>query len=146
MDGYSSASVVPLPEDPHRAAALRDRSVETAADGSLVVRFTRPLLETPKPSRPPQDGLDGAACPAGAAAAAGEERREGKLPGGADSAEDSCSAVAVATAAAGNSGGMEWLDPREEGVVLLWAFGRGAWPSYHDATGAFVLPHLSFKG
>lgn len=42
-------------------------------------------------------------------------------------------------------GGIERLDPREEGMVLLWAYAsRASWPSYHDATGAFPLPGLGF--
>ncbi|CAM9138711.1 unnamed protein product [Ectocarpus sp. 4 AP-2014] len=116
MDGYRIASVTPLSD---RHQVLAEQSVETTEEGSLIVRFKRPLVETFSAGRD--------ACAATAAAVGGE---------GTGGLEE-----AAAGAAGGSS--VEWLDPRERGVVLLWAYGTGAWPSYHDATGAFVLPRLT---
>lgn len=133
MDGYSAASVTPLPD---RHQTLMDQAVEMAADGSLVVRFKRPLLETFS-SRGRDD------CEL---AAVGDGDGGGPGAAAATAAVAEIEAAAVVCSAGADQGGMEWLDPREEGVVLLWAYGRGAWPSYHDATGAFVLPRLIFEG
>lgn len=136
MDGYSVASVAPLPG---RHQTLTDQAVEMAADGSLVVRFKRPLRET-------ASSRDRDACEPAAVGEGGD----GAGPGAAASievaaADDTGTAAVVCSAGTGH-GGMEWLDPSKEGVVLLWAYGREAWPSYHDATGAFVLPRLAFDG
>lgn len=124
MDGYRIASVTPLSD---RHQVLTEQSVETTAESSLIVRFKRPLVETFSPG--------GDACAAMATAVGGEGT------GGLEAA----AAGAAAEVCSGEAGGssMEWLDPRERGVVLLWAYGTGAWPSYHDATGAFVLPRLT---
>ncbi|CAM9782058.1 unnamed protein product [Ectocarpus sp. 8 AP-2014] len=124
MDGYRIASVTPLSG---RHQVLTEQSVETTAEGSLIVRFKRPLVEAFSPGRD--------AC-AATAAAVGVEDTGGLEAAAAGAAAEVCS---------GKAGGssMEWLDPRERGVVLLWAYGTGAWPSYHDATGAFVLPRLT---
>lgn len=139
MDGYSTASVTPLP---NRYQILTDHAVETTADGSLIVRFKRPLLEAPRGDRD--------ACAAGATAAVegGGITTAGNVVGDAGAGADGGIVKAategeVCSAAADR--GMEWLDPRDEDVVLLWAYGRGGWPSYHDATGAFVLPRLEFS-
>ncbi|CAM9323790.1 unnamed protein product [Choristocarpus tenellus] len=35
-----------------------------------------------------------------------------------------------------------WLNPRTEGMFLLWAYGRNSWPGYHDAAGSFKLAWL----
>lgn len=131
MDGYSTASVTPLPD---RHQILTDQAVETTAEGSLVVRFKRPLLEAPS--------RDQNAC-AGATAAI-EEGEGGGTTTAAVAAAVAETEAAVCSVAADRD--MEWLDARDEGVVLLWAYGRGAWPSYHDATGAFVLPRLTPAG
>lgn len=123
MDGYRIASVTPLSD---RHQVLTEQSVEITAEGSLVVRFKRPLAEIFSPGR---DAF------AATAAAVGEEGTGGLEAAAAGAAAEVCSEEA--------GGAMEWLDPRERGVVLLWAYGTGAWPSYHDATGAFVLPLLT---
>ena len=59
--------------------------------------------------------------------------------------EQSCAAASEEVAgSADGEGVIGCFDPREDGVVVLWAYSlRGAWPSYHDANGAFVLPHLA---
>ncbi|CAN0324368.1 unnamed protein product [Ectocarpus fasciculatus] len=122
MDGYRIASVTPLAD---RHQIMTEQSVETTTEGTLIVRFERPLVETFSPGRD--------AC-----AAALEEGGTGGL------LEAAAAGAAAAEVCSGEAGGtMEWLDPREQGVVLLWAYGTGAWPSYHDATGAFVLPRLT---
>lgn len=137
MDGYSTASVTRLPD---RHQILTDQTVETTADGSLVVRFTRPLLEAPPTDQDP--------CAGGTVATEEGEGREGG--GGGTAATGAGAAGAAGTEEAVCSAAvrmdMEWFDARDEGVVLLWAYGRGAWPSYHDATGAFVLPRLTPAG
>lgn len=132
MDGYSVTSVAPLPD---RHQTLTDQAVEMAADGSLVVQFKRPLLETIL-------SRDQGACES-PAVGGGDITVAGAAASIAAAAHTKTAAVVCSAGA--DEGGMEWLDPREEGVVLLWAYGRGAWPSYHDATGAFVLPHLTFE-
>lgn len=132
MDGYSVASVAPLPD---RHQTLTDESVEMATDGSLVVRFKRAQLET-------TFSRDRDACQS----AVEEGDGAGRGPAASTAAAADTEVAAVECSAGANQGGMEWLDPSEEGVVLLWAYGRGAWPSYHDATGAFVLPRLTLEG
>ncbi|CAM9876184.1 unnamed protein product [Ectocarpus sp. 13 AM-2016] len=124
MDGYRVASVTPLSD---RHQILTEQSVETTEEGSLIVRFKRPLVETFFVGRD--------AC-AATAVAVGEEGTGGLAVAAAGATAEVC---------AGEAGGSstEWLDPRERGVVLLWAYGTGAWPSYHDATGAFVLPRMT---
>ncbi|CAN0467099.1 unnamed protein product [Ectocarpus sp. 12 AP-2014] len=124
MDGYRIASVTPLSDRHH---VVTEQSVETTEEGSLIVRFKRPLVETFSAGRD--------AC-AATAAAVGEEGT-----GGLEAAAAGATAEVYSGTAGGSS--MEWLDPRERGVVLLWAYGTGAWPSYHDATGAFVLPRMT---
>lgn len=140
MDGYSISSVTPLPA---RQQILTDHAVEVSSNGSLVVRFKRPLLEPSAPSR----GRDACATTlevVGGTAGAVMEGGEGLA---AVSAAEATTMAEVCTEGPGDvSDGMGWLDPRQEGVVLLWAYGRGDWPSYHDATGAFVLPHLTLEG
>ncbi|CAM9712441.1 unnamed protein product [Laminaria digitata] len=57
--------------------------------------------------------------------------------------EEALVLAAAAAVCSAEGGKVERLDPREEGVVLLWAYAsRASWPSYHDATGAFPLPSL----
>lgn len=133
MDGYSAASVTPLPA---QEQILTGQAVEIASNGSLVVRFKRPLLEPSTLSH----GQGACTAP-----------MMGGGIGRADLEGDEPQATAAAASAATRawdirSEGMGWMDPREEGVVLLWAYGRGAWPSYHDATGAFLLPGLALEG
>lgn len=121
MNGYSTSSVVPLPE---RDQILVNEAVESTVDGSLVVRFQRPLspVITSK-----QD-----VC----APSTMGDKDEGNVGG--------CG-VGIASAEA-SEGSMEWLDPRNESVVVLWAYSsRDYWPSYHDATGAFKLPADSWR-
>lgn len=129
MDGYTTPFVTRLPD---RHQVLTDQAVETTADGSLVVRFKRPLLDPPSRD---QDACAGEAV----ATEEGEERGRATTTtsGAADMGETEADVCLAAVDA-----GVEWLDARDEGVVLLWAYGRGAWPSYHDATGAFLLPRL----
>lgn len=129
MDGYSTASVTPLPD---RHQILTDQAIESTADGSLVVRFKRPLLEAPSSG---QDACAGATV-------ATEGGAGGGTTAAAAAAVSAETEAAVCMAPADRNMDMEWLDARDEGVVLLWAYGRGAWPSYHDATGAFILPRL----
>ncbi|CAM9683406.1 unnamed protein product, partial [Discosporangium mesarthrocarpum] len=38
-----------------------------------------------------------------------------------------------------------WLDPREQNISLLWAYGKGEWPGYHNRAGSFSLPWLQRK-
>lgn len=136
MDGYSVASVAPLPG---RHQTLTDQAVDMAADGSLVVRFKRPLRETAS-----YRNLD--ACEPAAVGESGDAEGPGAAASAEAAAADDTDAPAVVCSAGTDQGGMEWLDPSEEGVVLLWAYGKGAWPGYHDATGAFLLPRLAFDG
>lgn len=136
MDGYSTASVARLP-DAHQI--LREQTVETTADGSLVVRFKRPLLEGSS-----FEGQDACARRAMAAEEGEGGRTTTRTAAAAAAAETAEAEAAVCSAAADTA--VEWLDARDEGVVLLWAYGRGRWPSYHDATGAFVLPRLNPVG
>lgn len=112
LDGYSPSSVTPLPARDH---TLTDEAVETTSDGFLVVRFTRPF------SRP---------VPTAKITCA-----ENMLP-----KDPTCGATSESN---GSKSEFAWMDPREAGVVVLWAYGaRTPWPSYHDATGSFVLPHF----
>lgn len=121
MDGYSVSSVTPLPE---RYQILTDQAVEATADGSLILRFSRPFsagdaVVDRSPPRPEEGS-----CTEGAVAAGASE--EGGV---------------------GGEWSFPWLDPREEGIFVLWAFSlRGSWPSYHDVAGAFSLPLLSADG
>lgn len=122
MDGYSASSVTPLPEHDQ---ILAEQAVETNAKGSLVVRFKRPLS-----AAIPQLQQDCRAAPVA------EEDT--------DHAEEALATMAACIAAAAAGGERKWLDPREEDVVLLWAYAsRGSWPSYHDAVGAFLMPDLT---
>lgn len=58
--------------------------------------------------------------------------------------EQQCAADSEVTGGVEEGTGMVWLDPREDGVVVLWAYSqRGTWPSYHDANGAFFLPRMA---
>lgn len=61
------------------------------------------------------------------------------------SEEETLALEAAAVCSAGQ-GEVGRLDPREDGVVLLWAYtSRASWPSYHDATGVFPLPILGLE-
>lgn len=61
--------------------------------------------------------------------------------------EQQCAADIEETGGVEKGMGMTWLDPREDGVVVLWAYSQsGTWPSYHDANGAFFLPRLADSG
>ncbi|CAM9534800.1 unnamed protein product [Sphacelaria rigidula] len=150
MDGYNSSSVMPLG---NREQILTEATVETSADGSLIVRFSRPFSDPLSPPPllprkldcrpPPNEGED--------------EKMEGAGGGGGEASVERLDLNRGAHAElcpAPDSGLMEeeeskneialaWMDPRDEGVVVLWAYGsRAPWPSYHEATGSFVLPVL----
>lgn len=190
MDGYSTSSVSALP-DHHQV--LTGQAVETAADGSLVVRFKRPFAASFPPLHEDAcvpmavvaavKAVEGQETGGGAAETEGEgggggeqegtgegekeekvggsrwaemEEREGEEQGTEEEEEGGegdggrwgggALALEAAAVCSAEGGGVERLDPREEGMVLLWAYAsRASWPSYHDATGAFPLPSLGFE-
>eukprot|EP00903_Cladosiphon_okamuranus_P013186 g12298.t1 len=133
MDGYSIAAVSRLPD---RHQVLTEQAVETTAEGSLVVRFKRPLVEG--------TSRDEDVCACEAVAAEEREARGAAATTATDAGDVASAEMNVCLAAL--DARLEWLNPRDNGMVLLWAYGRGAWPSYHDATGAFVLPRLTPEG
>lgn len=61
---------------------------------------------------------------------------------GSDVGSDPVGEEDMSCADRGGDGQFPWMDPRDEGVVVIWAYGSGGWPTYHDATGSFSLPLL----
>lgn len=183
MDGYITSSVAPLP-DHHQV--LTGQAFESAADGSLVVRFKRPFAASfpllhehacvptmmvtvgavegqetrGQGGRGREQNGRGEEGEEEEEAGAGGEVKKGEEQGGGDEEEEGAAGgkgdgrrrgegalgLEAATVCSAEGGGVERLDPREEGAVLLWAYAsRASWPSYHDATGAFPLPVLGLE-
>lgn len=169
MDGYSPSSVTRLPEEEQ---VLAGDEVETTEDGSLIVRFRRPLrspllkrhygearylsAETPGKLVSEKTCSSNQASSAPLAPTAvlypspGSEEATIHEP-----AEQDVSHILASLHEVGNpvdvvradladelEPGLAWLDPRQNGVMVIWAYGSRSWPSYHDATGSFVLPLL----
>lgn len=167
MDGYSPSSVVHLPEEEgeeRRCRVLSGKAIETDANGSLTLRFKRPFSlpatrrgyfftsegvsggrplpsprdsdfsDTDTPLLPPAEAVEGARHLQQILSQQPSLREEGN--------------DRVRSEACGDDEGLPWLDPRDEGVVLLWAYAtRGSpWPGYHDRTGCFPLPRLPGDG
>lgn len=157
MDGYSVNSVRPLLDN--EQTLITEESFETTANGSLVLRFKRPL-SAGRSARP--WGYhhvclmgDGSSTQKATAGSGMYDEERGITAAAAVTtvaawaSERVCSAPkASARGLVGEEegkeeeGGIKWFDPRDEGVVVLWAFAlKAVWPSYHEATGAFLLPH-----
>lgn len=147
MDGYNSSSVTPLC---NREQVLIGATVDTSTDGSLIVRFSRPFSAPSSLSTrelhcrpPPNEGEDEENEGVGGG---GNEASDERVDRNRGTPAELCPAPdgdLLGEEESNNEIGLAWLDPRDEGVVVLWAYGsRVPWPSYHEATGSFVLPIL----
>lgn len=160
MGGYSPSAVVHLPEEGRRPV-LSGKAIETTADGTLVLRFKRPFslpatgngrdyfCASEKPESPPPLPLPREDVTLDPPLAVVQGARHLQIPPQPPSPrEEGNDRVFRSDACGDDNEGLPWLDPREEGVMLLWAYASGGspWPSYHDRTGAFPLPRLPGDG